>query len=152
MPEEFQDKLDAAVGAEDTDEENVTRLPNNVGPNAHVAIAPNGYIRFTLGFDLMHTTAFCDASVARGIADMLYEAADAQEEIMEEIQSQEGLKNAANVVNIDDVPAPEAEPAEEESDTNFEPADGDVPVEEANAHEEDVKDAVEVDANPERWD
>lgn len=119
-----QEELAERIPEADENSE-VTHLPDNVGPNFHVSIAPNGYIRFSVGFDLMHASGFCDAEVARGMAEMLLNAAEAQEEVMEQITSQEDLAEASNVIEMPERPAP-AEDDTEDSATN-------VPVEEASA-------------------
>ena len=91
--------VEEAIG-QPQENERVKYLENGVGPNVRVAIAPNGYIWFSIGVDLISTQGYCDVLVARAIADMFNNAADERDRIEQEIQAQALLEKATNVIDM----------------------------------------------------
>lgn len=128
----IQEAVDAAVGKD----ERIEYLEDGVGPNFRVAIAPNGYIWFSLGVDLISTQGYCDGNVARAMAKMLEQAAKEHDRIMVELQAQELLKDATNVVDLSAV-----RQAKGLTDSDEEAA-----LAVANDHEIAVDDATEAEA------
>lgn len=139
--DELREVVEEAVGNED-EKSHVEHLPDNIGPNFRVAIAPNGYIWLSLGFDVVSTQSYCDSSVARAMARMLNEAADEHDRIVQELENRTALEGAANVIEF---PVAEDEDGEV-SEINIESADGESAVEEAAEHQEAVEDAVVAEA------
>jgi hypothetical protein len=80
--------------------ERVKYLEGGIGPNVRVAIAPNGYIWFSIGVDLISTQGYCDTQVARAIAEMFINAADERDRLELEIQAQALLAKASNVIDL----------------------------------------------------
>lgn len=139
------EQIDEAFAQEDHDD--TIELPNSLGPNFHIQLAPNGYLRMMLGFDVMHVTGYCDAQWARTVADMLVQAAEYQEKVEDEIRTREALSQASNVIDFDAVQrAAGIHAGTPDSDVNEDPADDlDTPVEEVADFEEAVEDAVVAD-------
>ena len=90
-------RLTAAVGES---KQNVQYLEDGVGPNFRVALAPNGYIWFSVGVDLISSQGYCDSKVARAMANMLASVADEHDRVHAEIRAIEGLKSATNVIQL----------------------------------------------------
>lgn len=88
------------VSGQPQENERVKYLENGIGPNVRVAIAPNGYIWFSIGVDLISTQGYCDTSVARAIAEMFTNAADERDRLETEIQARALLEKATNVVDL----------------------------------------------------
>lgn len=127
-----QDEAVEAAGYDVPEDERVEYLEDGVGPNFRVAIAPNGYIWFSVGVDLISSQGYCDAQVARAMARMLVNAADEHDKIIQEIEAQDMLKDATNVIDLTE--AVEAKDAEV--------VEADVVAE----HDDAVEDAVEAEA------
>lgn len=123
-------EIDAAVG-----DEKIEYLEDGIGPNFRVAIAPNGYIWFSIGADLISTQGYCDAKVARAMARMLVSAADEHDKILAELGAQEELPMANNVIDLS--AARESRATDEEK----------IAEEVAAAHDEAVDDAVVAEAH-----
>lgn len=96
---EVLDSIGAASG-EPQQDERVEYLENGIGPNFRVAIAPNGYIWFSVGVDLISTQGYCDSLVARAMARMLTNAAEELDRINNEIEAQKMLSKATNVIDL----------------------------------------------------
>ena len=90
-------RIEQAVG---DPKKNVEYLEDGIGPNFRVAIAPNGYIWFNVGVDLVSTQGYCDSKVARAMSRMLASVADEYDRIQTEVRAIEGLKNANNMIQL----------------------------------------------------
>lgn len=116
------------VSGEPQENERVKYLENGIGPNVRVAIAPNGYIWFSIGVDLISTQGYCDTLVARAIAEMFVNAADERDRLEQEIQAQALLARATNVIDLNGI------------------RDGVVERQVVQAHDEAIADAVAAEA------
>jgi hypothetical protein len=64
-----------------------TELPDAIAPNVQMSLAPNGYIRVVLGYDLLSSAFYIDGQSARVLAGHFEQAANAFDEAWAKIAS-----------------------------------------------------------------
>ena len=103
----------------------------NVTPNIGGMLAPNGYIRIAVGYDLVNMAWYMDGAAARMLSNRLVGYADAYDELWAEINSAD---SDTSILDVNDLASPE--------ETSVEAAEFD----------SDVVDEIEVDSNRDKFE
>lgn len=72
-------------------------MPDAIAPNVQMSLAPNGYIRVVLGYDLLSSAFYLDGNAARVLSGHFTSAADAFDDAWKKIQ------DATNEVSVGEV-------------------------------------------------
>ncbi len=104
---------------DETPEEDVTHIPNAVGPDCEFAISPQGLIRSAFSQGVIMSAFYTDAAAAREISRQFAEAADRLDEAWEQlrllqVQAEDAAQDTQEVdLSIQDAKFVVEEPVEE---------------------------------------